>query len=452
MNLPRIFANAVARRVAFVVVGAFTALLVQCFGEASAQEACPPSVEERVTLAGINTVFPDAESAVAACNGTGSPGKGGQSAGWHDRFSKGSCKADRVKKKVEIEWNHIGVWSSCPVNASGAESSKNHKMEGWPYVAECPNGGVWDEALQKCATECQNRPAISNRATRDAVAFCHDGCAYTPAPSSGTEEVDSVCFNTADVLKPAFCGAKSWVPNGASCPTESPDEPWNENEDTCRSTGGGFYECVDEKGNHCVTGAKGTTMCWGPSETGSKTNPDGTEGATRTPDPTQPTPPPNMENPTPSGPPGSTTINNNTYNSGGYNGSGNTGGQGPGTSGPGQGGSGGNGGNDDGEEDGPGAPGGGVGTLYEGNGKTMGEVVGAFQTRIANAPVATATTQFLSVSLSGSCPTWTLEESAFWPAMVMDLHCGGALGDALESGSYLLLAMAAFAAFRIAFY
>lgn len=331
----------------------------------------------------------------------------------------------------------------------GAKSLSRH----WYASSECPAGNVWNDDIKECApTECQDAPDYGN-AMAASLYMCNNGCRY----EQKTVGV-SVCLGGAG--DPIQCMG-TWKPTGGACKAnDKPPTPWDDQQETCRSTDetGSHSECVKPNGNHCVTSAKGAVLCWKPNEQGPRMTTDGTVGADRKIAPDTPTPPPNMKDPTQTTTT-TTTINNTTYSTSTFTGTGNNGGQGnTGEGGKNVGGTGdpkgeGEGGDGEGgeDEDGAGDAGSGVGTLYEGEGKTLAGVYDNFKTQLEAAPLISSGTDFLTVSVSSSCPTFSVPETAFWSAMEFSYHCTGPLADALALGAYLLLAIAAYTAFKIGF-
>ncbi len=260
------------------------------------------------------------------------------------------------------------------------------------------------------------------------------------------------------------CAAKEWRPNGQTCSAVDASEPYDPGKDTCRAIpGSGFNECVKPGGEHCVTGAKGTRMCWNPQQEGPRMPVDGQEGGNKGPPGSNPPAPPGMTNPTNTG---STIIiiNNSSTTTTVFVGSGNTGGQhntGEGGTKPGQDGTGGSGsggtgvvGTGGGEGSGPGGVGAGFGDgeLYTATDKTIGSVYSDFKERVSSAPLVDGINGFLTVPAGGGCPSFDLQGTDYWPAMSFDYHCSGSFASALALCGFVVLAVAGFAAFRIAFY
>ena len=104
-----------------------------------------------------------------------------------------------------------------------------------------------------------------------------------------------------------------------------------------------------------------------------------------------------------------------------------------------------------GDGEGPGQPGEDGDPLYESDTDlTIEKVYDKFRHRVENAPIIDATKSFFSISVSGSCPVFTIPATAYWDAMTFDFHCSGTFLAILQLMGWVLLAMAAFEAGRIA--
>lgn len=108
---------------------------------------------------------------------------------------------------------------------------------------------------------------------------------------------------------------------------------------------------------------------------------------------------------------------------------------------------------DDTDKDGAGAFSGGDATLYTKKNKTFGDVLTAFQASLSNAPWMVAARGFFTVTIgSGSCPHWSVAASRWLPAMDASPYvCSATMMALYQVGGAVVLAVAAWAAFRIAF-
>ena len=96
-----------------------------------------------------------------------------------------------------------------------------------------------------------------------------------------------------------------------------------------------------------------------------------------------------------------------------------------------------------------------VGTLYTAGTDTPASVYNDFKANVANSPLISAATGFFTVSgLSGTCPTWQIPGNKYWGAagFSFDFFCNSAFLALLTLAGYLVLAVGAFSAFRIALY
>jgi hypothetical protein len=229
---------------------------------------------------------------------------------------------------------------------------------------------------------------------------------------------------------------------------------------------GTLTQCVKSDGTICT--GKNKQFCFKPGESGIKTS--GNEAASNVPDgkasKVPPVPPANggdwekiadalVKVSETKG--GTTTTNNSTINnygsSYGSSGSGASGngaaGQSNGGSGDGSGSGNGSDGDGDGEDDGAGsvAP---VDELYKKSDKTVESVMSDFYSQVQAAPIMGGISSFMTVPGGGSCPVFSLSASKYWQAMTYDGHCSGNFLAFLHAAGYVILAIAAYFALRIA--
>ena len=95
-----------------------------------------------------------------------------------------------------------------------------------------------------------------------------------------------------------------------------------------------------------------------------------------------------------------------------------------------------------------------VGSLYNGSSDTPGSVYSAFAAHVSGSPLVSAATGFFTVNVGGSCPVWRIPGSMFWGAGGLDFSffCDPGVLAILALGGWIVLAMGAFSAFRIALY
>ncbi len=88
--------------------------------------------------------------------------------------------------------------------------------------------------------------------------------------------------------------------------------------------------------------------------------------------------------------------------------------------------------------------------LYEKSGKTVESVLSKFNTQVRGTPMVAGITDFMTVPSGGSCPVFSLGASKWWNAMTINFHCGGDFLAFLRAAGWVILAIAAYAALRIA--
>lgn len=325
----------------------------------------------------------------------------------------------------------------------------------YPWNEGCPAGTEWDEESKTChdPSRCLAKPALGKSIIPGGgFAACVDGCAFEAPPGSGTE-ISFGEIGTAD----AVGISTGYKPTGAACaaglPSPVSDAP------ICTPSGSGQTSCVNPDGKICHSASTGREICWDPGETGEKTDANMLQ---KTNAGDQVVPPKNINlesgdtlvqdgtptktTATKNGSTSTTTTTNYSTAFGTNAGSGNQG-QGTGT------GSGSGSGSGDGDGDGEGGTGEGVGKLYEGSGKTVESVMSSFRTEALNTPMFSAVSGFMSdCAFGGSCPVWSYDGGQYMGKVTFDAMCSGALQTLFNYASYIVMALGAFAAFRIAVY
>lgn len=305
------------------------------------------------------------------------------------------------------------------------------------------------EYTWKSVNTCSTKPPLTNVSFSGAPGpVCSGTCTYSPVLGAGSK------YRTVGSGASMRTFADSMSPNGSSCTTETELKESKPDQSVCYSTGAAFSECVKPDGQHCVTGAKGSTLCWQPGEVGPRMTVDGSYSADRQKDPATPTPPKEQTDATLIQS-SQTGINGTTYNTSTYSGSGNSGGQSNTGGGKdnGSGGAGsGNGGDGDGEGDGDGAGGvgSGVGKLYEGTNSTIATLLTAHYNKITATPMLASIRSFMMINGGGSCPVFTIAATQWYPTMVLDQHCSGAFYSSLQLCGWVLLGIVSYLAIRIA--
>lgn len=435
MNLKQVVAHAFVRRIVYVIVAGVVAVGAGLFsGKAKAQAAPPVACNSQAQC--------DRGQAYAACDVVAA--------------YNGSIYPTNTQECAEFAGYPNAVYCA-NVTPQGARNSC--AVQSMFAFHACPASAPWDPITKRCALPdeiCSSKPPLGAVSYAGDVGTCQDGCHYiVDISSSGKFRV--VGAGTASVR--SFAGAGVMVPSGDQC-TASPTDVVSEFEpdkSVCTSTGASYKECIKPNGDHCVTGAKGSVLCWSPGETGQRAVEDGSLAASREKAPATPAISSNIKDPTPIANT-TTTINGETYNTTTVNGSGNTGGQantgtggrtgnGTGTSdGTGQG-----TGDGDGEGDeGDGNAGAGLGELYEAGDDTAASVMSSFYDQASSAPVVQSVTNFMMVSGTGSCPAFNLPASAYWQAMTYSAHCEGTFLAFLQAMGWVVFGLASFAAVKIA--
>ena len=95
--------------------------------------------------------------------------------------------------------------------------------------------------------------------------------------------------------------------------------------------------------------------------------------------------------------------------------------------------------------------------LYTASTDTVGSVMGKYQDQFKSSPFVTAANNFLTVNPTGTCPQLSIPAADFmgtniWAGLNPNLLCEGTLLNVMDLAGYVVLALAAFQAFRIALY
>lgn len=420
MNIKHMIANAVVRRVVFVLLAALFAWLG--LGEARAQSGCPGS-STPTTGAGCG----NQGSAYAACMAAASA--------------------------------YTGNKSSACESVEGSGSFRHYACTRSGSTTGC-NGQPGQRYYYFPATQlCTAQPALAEGFYQvGSGPLCHNGCAYGGG-GGGTGNISGVTLNPGTPQETAVeRTAGGHTPTGSTCVTSS-QSPSPITQPVC-STVGTLTQCVRPDGKHCATASTGKQFCWSPSENGVKQ--EGNEGATKSPPSTEIKPP---ANPPPNGGDwqqtgqGSVTINNNgttttttvTNWSSSYGNQGTGGGS---TNGDGtENGNGSGDGDGDGDGNGPGTPTGeSLGDLYTPTDKTVESVFENFWNAAQTTAVFNQINAFFgNCGYGGACPSLTYENEYMGRLSFTQL-CDGTMADILTFGGFVVLALGAFAGFRIGVY
>lgn len=200
MNLGRIFATALARRVAFVVVAAILASF-GFSGRANAQTF--PNCNN--TDMGGFFACPNREQAYATAKGA----------------AQNPVNSGHIVNITNQRYHGIQVIGSTGqvcyeiygTNAYGYPRNVN-ACRSWN--TECPVGYTWNDVTYTCGVPCQGLdPLTGVHAPGDSPTVCNGGCAYE---CSGI-----TVLLTIDGQPRSVCGGPNWAPTGAVCTASNPD-------------------------------------------------------------------------------------------------------------------------------------------------------------------------------------------------------------------------------------
>jgi hypothetical protein len=94
-----------------------------------------------------------------------------------------------------------------------------------------------------------------------------------------------------------------------------------------------------------------------------------------------------------------------------------------------------------------------IGTLYTPSTDSPSAEFSNFQSTVQNAPVIQAVNGFFAFNVSGTCPQWVVAPTKYWPnGLSFEALCESSFSEILGYAGDIVLAVAAFAAFRIALY
>ncbi|WDK56294.1 hypothetical protein JH296_10595 [Xanthomonas campestris pv. campestris] len=252
----------------------------------------------------------------------------------------------------------------------------------------------------------------------------------------------------------SLAGAK---PTGATCTYGDGSGQAVKDQDCVKS--GTLTMCIRADGKNCATASTGKQFCWSPGESGVKKADNNNQAATKSPDNTSinapKDAPANGGDWTVTGQGSvsesrggtSTTSNVTTFDSSyGKDGTG----KGDGTGTGGGSGDGDGDGDDDGEDDEAGGVGEAPGDFYKPTELTVSSLMGEYYTKVSNTPVLGAIKSFMVVNGGGSCPVFSMPATQWTPALSFDAHCSGTVYSVLQTMGWVLLAIVAFFAVRIA--
>lgn len=306
MNLGHVFAHAVARRIAHVLV----ALLLAAIGTGRAD--AQPLDHHASSQATWAHCYAQSYSTCAAPY-------------------TGPVQTRCLVAGASDIWIYEQITCKNGTVEMGFQTMAIHQNDNYATdPTQCPSGQVRKKPTGECVDPAElclskNADVPSKNTAPYTGQQCIDGCVYGARPHK-TGEVN---YGSTAILY----GEMGYTGETCTTPTPNPLNPNEERPETCTPAGGGMTMCIKDDGRHCYSasgpGAIDTSrqICWTPGETGNKT--DGPVAQTRGPGtatPPAPTPPPGETFNPGTGPttsttttPGgttstTTTINNTTIN------------------------------------------------------------------------------------------------------------------------------------------
>jgi hypothetical protein len=268
MNLSRMFANAIVRRIAYVAVALLFAWLG--IGKAYAQ-SCPVPVYSGATG---NVVSEFESQAWAICHERMAALEGKAFTGY--RRTGVVCVASGSTVYLRQTPSHTNT-GSCP---------KTSHVEGalWSFIwttPGCPVGesGVWDPVKKECfdpeACLAHNQEegflgvGVIVRPKSD---MCVGNCQWKIVAGTGEG-----CVSIGGVGGGAQACTGEYEFTGASCTVDppplvqTPEQAKETKEEECLQAGSGQTMCVKPNGENCyMLAGNVSSICWKPGETGEK--------------------------------------------------------------------------------------------------------------------------------------------------------------------------------------
>lgn len=237
MNLRRIFANAVARRVAYVLV----ALVLAWVGLGDARAACTPSGP-------FGAVCEYRSEAYAWAQSMG-PAAGSTTWGCSSIFPSLGPPHQVLLIHASETNGEYQVVQLC----QGGRTGLNLGSVKW-QVATCPPGATWDPDTNTCGT-CADKPHLGPGAWSNVQGgkMCKDGCEYEGGISPGV----GLCVDVViDGQRYTHC--TGWVPTGSQCTVDGPGGfPGIPSEAPPDSDGDGTSDDFDSAPNNPGRGGSG---------------------------------------------------------------------------------------------------------------------------------------------------------------------------------------------------
>lgn len=438
MNIKHMFANAIVRRVAYVLVAAVLAWVGIGKAQAADIAPCLTTASPLCTKGEAHTVINNYVTKANTCT------SGGE-ANWTELARETTLSGGG--SAVSATSGRLAVRISC-IRTSDQFTTWFTNSNNTYFGSGCPAGQDYDPVLG-CKVGCSGKPSITNKSYSGGSGVCFESCTYA-ADIGGVGSTNKFyVLNAGTPNATSFASVMS--PTGGACTVGSPSlKTFDPNKAVCSSTGGSHSECIRPDGKHCVTGSKGSTLCWDPGEEGAKNTADGEYSADKKKAPGVPTAPASITNPTTISTT-STTNGGDTFNTTTFSGTGTNGGQSnTGTGGTDTGAGGGSGDGEDGNGYGSASGDASLSRFAGAEGRTVSSVVEAHKARMALAPLVAASYGFFTVTAGGACPTWTLPNTDWSPSIEMNFWCRSELSSAWTMVGVIMLIVFGWAAFRIA--
>lgn len=189
MNLRRIFANAIARRLAYVLVASLLGWLG--IRDAQAQD--------------VSNCFTPVATTVYYC------------ATRQDAYNASIAVRNQLHNVDLATWPlQEPVLEGTTYRTSIRRSPGGNASVFRRFVIECPTGYFWDDAAKSCGAPCEDEPPLSSvTAPGGADAVCSNGCRYTCSAAV------SVVL-TIDGVQQTFCNAPWTTSIGQTCSASDP--------------------------------------------------------------------------------------------------------------------------------------------------------------------------------------------------------------------------------------
>lgn len=259
MNLGRVFANAIVRRLAYVLVALLLAWIgigrAEAHGanpfasEAAAYSTCVDHARDEDTIGGSTGAHCTRHGPYA---GTYGPG---------DWYMYQCRRSDGSGCSQVFAQHYFSAATACPVDSpidpSTGQCATNCGSDGWPdptQPGQCLN-----------EQKCKAKPALGAKTmVKGNVNSCVDGCQFSAG--SGVQ----VCLGSGAEMRCTLGGATA---TGAQC-AAGEGAPITDTNQECVPLGSGQTACMKPDGQHCYTAGSGKQICWQPGETGQKTTGD----------------------------------------------------------------------------------------------------------------------------------------------------------------------------------